>query len=109
MLLARSGQSDAIDATVVCLAADCDDILTYAAEVSAIIATKPRHGEVPAEAQVVIDQLAACGSCDQVREQLEPWGRRAANIVMIGLPPAIPGAPSKRPSGPRRQHRPPTP
>ena len=28
MLLARSGQSDAIDATVVCLAADCDDILT---------------------------------------------------------------------------------
>jgi hypothetical protein len=28
MLLARSGQSDAIDATVVCLAADGDDILT---------------------------------------------------------------------------------
>jgi hypothetical protein len=27
-LLARSGQSDAIDATVVCLAADGDDILT---------------------------------------------------------------------------------
>jgi hypothetical protein len=28
MLLARSGQSDAIDAAVVCLAADGDDILT---------------------------------------------------------------------------------
>jgi hypothetical protein len=28
ILLARSGQSDAIDATVVCLAADGDDILT---------------------------------------------------------------------------------
>jgi hypothetical protein len=28
MLLARSGQSDAIDATVVCLAVDGDDILT---------------------------------------------------------------------------------
>ena len=28
MLLARSGQRDAIDATVVCLAADGDDILT---------------------------------------------------------------------------------
>jgi hypothetical protein len=28
VLLARSGQSDAIDATVVCLAADGDDILT---------------------------------------------------------------------------------
>jgi len=28
MLLGRSGQSDAIDATVVCLAADGDDILT---------------------------------------------------------------------------------
>jgi hypothetical protein len=28
MLLARSGQSDAVDASVVCLAADGDDILT---------------------------------------------------------------------------------
>jgi hypothetical protein len=28
MLLARSGASDAVDATVVCLAADGDDILT---------------------------------------------------------------------------------
>lgn len=28
MLLGRSGQSDAIDATIVCLAADGDDILT---------------------------------------------------------------------------------
>jgi hypothetical protein len=28
MLLARSGQSDAIDASVVCLAADGDEILT---------------------------------------------------------------------------------
>lgn len=28
MLLARSGQQDAIDATVICLAADGDDILT---------------------------------------------------------------------------------
>ncbi len=28
LLMARSGQSDAIDATVVCLAADGDDILT---------------------------------------------------------------------------------
>jgi len=28
MLLARSGKSDAVDATVVCLAGDSDDILT---------------------------------------------------------------------------------
>jgi hypothetical protein len=28
LLLARSGQSDAIEAAVVCLASDCDDILT---------------------------------------------------------------------------------
>jgi hypothetical protein len=28
VLLARSGQSDAVDATVVCLAGDGDDILT---------------------------------------------------------------------------------
>jgi hypothetical protein len=28
MLLARTGQADAIDATVICLAADGDDVLT---------------------------------------------------------------------------------
>ncbi len=65
----------------------------YGAEVSAIIAANPRpsprRAVVPAEAQVVLDQLAAYGTRDQVREQLEPWDR-AADIVMIGLPPGIP-------------------
>ena len=32
MLLARSGQSDAIDAAVVCLAADGDDIIMVASD-----------------------------------------------------------------------------
>ena len=40
-------------------------------------------------AQVILDQLAAYGTCDQVREQLEPWDR-AADIVTILLPPGMP-------------------
>ncbi len=65
----------------------------YGAEVSAIIAANPRpsprQAAVPADAQVILDQLAAYGTRDQVREQLEPWDK-AANIVMIGLPPGLP-------------------
>ena len=82
----------------------------YAAQVQAIIAANPRpsprRGTVPPGAQVVLDQLAACGTCDQVREQLQPWDR-AANIVTILLPPGMPwhnieatlqaAAPSARP------------
>ena len=65
----------------------------YAAEVSAVIAANPRpsprHGTVPADAQVVLEQLAAYGTPGQVREQLEPWDR-AADIVTIMLPPGLP-------------------
>jgi hypothetical protein len=82
----------------------------YAAQVQAIIAANPRpsprRGTAPPSAQVVRDQLAACGTCDQVREQLQPWDR-AADIVTIVLPPGMPwhnieaalqaAAPSARP------------
>ena len=65
----------------------------YAAQVQAVIAANPRpsprRGTVPPGAQVVLDQLAACGTCDQVREQLQPWDR-AADIVTILLPPGMP-------------------
>jgi alkanesulfonate monooxygenase SsuD/methylene tetrahydromethanopterin reductase-like flavin-dependent oxidoreductase (luciferase family) len=65
----------------------------YAAQVQAIIAANPRpsprRGTAPPSAQVVRDQLAACGTCDQVREQLQPWDR-AADIVTIVLPPGMP-------------------
>lgn len=65
----------------------------YASEVSAIIAANPRpsprHGTVPGQAQPVLDQLAAYGTCDQVREQLKLWDR-SADIVMILLPPGMP-------------------
>jgi alkanesulfonate monooxygenase SsuD/methylene tetrahydromethanopterin reductase-like flavin-dependent oxidoreductase (luciferase family) len=65
----------------------------YAAQVQAIIAANPRpsprHGTVPPGAQAVLDQLAACGTRDQVREQLQPWDR-AAHIVTILLPPGMP-------------------
>jgi alkanesulfonate monooxygenase SsuD/methylene tetrahydromethanopterin reductase-like flavin-dependent oxidoreductase (luciferase family) len=67
----------------------------YAAQVQAIIAANPRpsprRGIVPPAAQVVLDQLAACGTCDQVREQLQPWDA-AADIVTILLPPGMPWA-----------------
>jgi alkanesulfonate monooxygenase SsuD/methylene tetrahydromethanopterin reductase-like flavin-dependent oxidoreductase (luciferase family) len=82
----------------------------YAAEVQAILAANPRpsprHGTIPPSAQIVLDQLAAYGTCDQVREQLQPWDH-AADIVTILLPPGIPwhnieatllaAAPSARP------------
>ena len=82
----------------------------YAAQVQAIIAANPspspRRGTVPPGAQVVLDQLAACGTCDQVRAQLQPWDC-AADIVTIVLPPGMPwhtieatlqaAAPSARP------------
>ena len=65
----------------------------YAAEVKEIIAANPRpsprHGIVPDDAQAVLDQLAASGTRDQVREQLEPWDD-AADIVSIVLPPGLP-------------------
>jgi alkanesulfonate monooxygenase SsuD/methylene tetrahydromethanopterin reductase-like flavin-dependent oxidoreductase (luciferase family) len=65
----------------------------YATEVNAIIAANPRpsprHGIVPPAAQPVLDQLAAYGTGDQVREQLKPWDQ-AADIVTILLPPGIP-------------------
>jgi alkanesulfonate monooxygenase SsuD/methylene tetrahydromethanopterin reductase-like flavin-dependent oxidoreductase (luciferase family) len=61
----------------------------YAAEVSAILAANPRpsprRGAVPADAEIVLDQLAAYGTCDQVRSQLKPWDD-AADIVTILLP-----------------------
>ena len=67
----------------------------YAAEVSAVIAANPRpsprRGTVPPEASAVLDQLAAWGTPDQVRDQLEPWDR-AADIVTIALPPGVPWA-----------------
>jgi hypothetical protein len=49
----------------------------------------PRRGTVPPGAQVVLDQLAAYGTCGQVREQLQAW-EHAADIVTILLPPGMP-------------------
>jgi alkanesulfonate monooxygenase SsuD/methylene tetrahydromethanopterin reductase-like flavin-dependent oxidoreductase (luciferase family) len=64
----------------------------YAAEVSAILTANPRpsprRGTVPADAQMVLDQLAAYGTCDQVRRQLGAWDH-AADIVTILLPPGM--------------------
>ena len=65
----------------------------YAAHVQAIIAANPRpsprRGTVPPGAQAVLDQLAAYGTRDEVREQLQSWDG-AADIVTILLPPGMP-------------------
>ena len=65
----------------------------YAAEVEAIVAANPRpsprRATVPPVAQAVLDQLAAYGTGDQVREQLESWDH-AADIVTVLLPPGMP-------------------
>ena len=65
----------------------------YAAQVQAIIDANPRpsprQATVPPGAQVVLDQLAAGGTGDQVREQLKPWDN-AADIVTILLPLGMP-------------------
>jgi alkanesulfonate monooxygenase SsuD/methylene tetrahydromethanopterin reductase-like flavin-dependent oxidoreductase (luciferase family) len=65
----------------------------YAAEVQAILAANPRpsprHGVVPADAEVVLEQLAAYGTSDQVRQQVARWDQ-AADIVTILLPPGLP-------------------
>jgi alkanesulfonate monooxygenase SsuD/methylene tetrahydromethanopterin reductase-like flavin-dependent oxidoreductase (luciferase family) len=64
----------------------------YATEVGAILAANPRpspqRGTVPSDAQIVLDQLAAYGTCDQVQQQLQPWDH-AADIVTILLPPGM--------------------
>ena len=86
----------------------------YAAEVQAIIAANPRPsprgGTIPPSAQVILDQLAAYRTFDQVREQLQPWDH-AADIVTILLPPGMPwpnieatllaAAPSAQPGAPQ--------
>jgi hypothetical protein len=64
----------------------------YAAEVQAVLAANPRpsprHGIVPPDAEVILDQLAAYGTSDQVRRQLSSWDQ-AADIVTILLPPGM--------------------
>ena len=65
----------------------------YAAQVRAILAANrrpsPRHGLVPPEAEIILDQLTAYGTRDQIREQLTTWDQ-AADIVTILLPPGLP-------------------
>ena len=64
----------------------------YGDEVRAILAANPRpspqRGVVPAEAQVVLDQLTAYGTPGQLRDRLEFWDG-VVEVVMIGLPPGL--------------------
>ena len=63
----------------------------YAAEVRAILAANPRpsprHGVVPGDAEVVLEQLAADGTSDQVRQQVARWDQAAEDPIIYSLPP----------------------
>jgi alkanesulfonate monooxygenase SsuD/methylene tetrahydromethanopterin reductase-like flavin-dependent oxidoreductase (luciferase family) len=65
----------------------------YGRQVGAVVAANPspspRHGVVPPAAQVVLDQLAAYGTPDQVAGQLKEWDE-AADVTSILLPPGLP-------------------
>jgi alkanesulfonate monooxygenase SsuD/methylene tetrahydromethanopterin reductase-like flavin-dependent oxidoreductase (luciferase family) len=65
----------------------------YATQVSEIVAANPRpsprRGTIPPTARPVLDQLAAYGTGDQVRQLLEPWDQ-VADVVTILLPPGVP-------------------
>jgi hypothetical protein len=49
----------------------------------------PRSGQVPPEAEALIEQLTATGTPAQVDSQLAAWGE-VADIVMVGIPPGVP-------------------
>ncbi|MDN3358968.1 LLM class flavin-dependent oxidoreductase [Actinomadura sp. DC4] len=65
----------------------------YATQVDAIVAANPRpsprRGIIPPSARPVLDQLAAYGTRDQVRELIESWDK-VTDVVTILLPPGIP-------------------
>jgi alkanesulfonate monooxygenase SsuD/methylene tetrahydromethanopterin reductase-like flavin-dependent oxidoreductase (luciferase family) len=64
----------------------------YSAEVAAVLAANPRpspqRGTVPLDTEIILDQLAAYGTGDQIRQQLLRWDQ-AADIVTILLPPGM--------------------
>jgi alkanesulfonate monooxygenase SsuD/methylene tetrahydromethanopterin reductase-like flavin-dependent oxidoreductase (luciferase family) len=65
----------------------------YGAEVDAIVAANPKpsptRAVVPVDGQAVLDQLAAYGTGEDVRDQLKAWDE-AADVVSILLPPGLP-------------------
>jgi alkanesulfonate monooxygenase SsuD/methylene tetrahydromethanopterin reductase-like flavin-dependent oxidoreductase (luciferase family) len=71
----------------------------YDAEVEAVRAANPRpnprKGLIPPAAEVLLDQLAAAGSPEYVRDRLERWDD-VADVVMVGLPPGLPWAAIER-------------
>ncbi len=64
----------------------------YGAEVQAVRTANPRprpgSGEVPAQAEALLQQLAAAGTPEHVRAQLDAWDG-VADVVMVGLPPGV--------------------
>jgi hypothetical protein len=62
-------------------------------DVAAVIAANPRPSPrcatIPPQARAVLDQLAACGTGAEVREQVGRWDH-AVDVVTILLPPDMP-------------------
>ena len=58
-------------------------------------APAPARAASPPDAEALLDQLAAAGSPEHVRAQLDRWDE-VADIVMVGLPPGLPWAAIER-------------
>jgi alkanesulfonate monooxygenase SsuD/methylene tetrahydromethanopterin reductase-like flavin-dependent oxidoreductase (luciferase family) len=65
----------------------------YGTEVQAIREANPhltpRTGRIPAAAEALLRQLAATGTPDQIRAQVDQWDG-VADVVMVGLAPGLP-------------------
>ncbi|MEE1557639.1 MAG: LLM class flavin-dependent oxidoreductase, partial [Alphaproteobacteria bacterium] len=65
----------------------------YADEVDMVLQANPKpspsHGDIPAEAQILLDQLAVYGAPNKVREELRSWDD-AVDVNVLGIAPGIP-------------------
>ncbi len=65
----------------------------YADEVELVLQANPKpspsRGEIPEEAQILLDQLAVYGAQEKVREDLQPWDE-VVDINVLGIAPGIP-------------------
>jgi alkanesulfonate monooxygenase SsuD/methylene tetrahydromethanopterin reductase-like flavin-dependent oxidoreductase (luciferase family) len=62
------------------------------AAVDAVLAANPdrRGGEVPASAQVLLDELVVAGAADAARAGLDRWSAAGAELPVVVLPPGRP-------------------
>ena len=68
------------------------DALGFGSEVKAVLAANPdgRVGDVPAGAEVLLDELIIYGTPDAARHRLDGWYRACASFPILSLPPNRP-------------------